>query len=220
MARLPGKTLKHHMISRSFMAGCLLGLAVFPTETSASSLTINNSALEVRWDGATGRFAMFAKPGQRNFVREGQLSAAGGVGKRITVTDKIFGRGPALEIVYANGSRDVIMVFPKLPLALVPVVVDTELFRFQPEKEATERACARSGRGDYANDHRHPLGRLVEEAMRAHLPALCAVLFRCKIAEHENFGPWVRPPDLPQDVDAVDLTAHTSSLEHRDGAAP
>ncbi len=93
----------------------LTGTTVLAQE---NQVAIQNASLAVNWDSAAGRFQLTARPTQRVFVKDGQFSAESGAAKVTTVSDRVFGQGQAIEVSYASGTRDRIMLFPNLPFAL------------------------------------------------------------------------------------------------------
>jgi hypothetical protein len=94
-----------------------LALAAGAVLAQAQPVTIENAALIATFDA--GRFTLTAKPSRLVFLKDGQLSAAGGTAKVVPVTDKTFGLGQALEVAYPEGQRDTIALFPNLPFALI-----------------------------------------------------------------------------------------------------
>ena len=93
----------------------LTGISLLAGE---NSVTIHNHFLTVRFDAASGRYSLTAKPSGRDFVREGELSATGGLARIVTTRNDAFGRGQAIEVSYPDGHRDAIQLFPNLPFAL------------------------------------------------------------------------------------------------------
>lgn len=80
---------------------------------------IENGTLKLEFQSPGGSFRLIHKPTQRAFVSAGALSRAGGVAAEKEVTDKTFGIGRAVDVSYPDGSKDCIMLFPKLPFALL-----------------------------------------------------------------------------------------------------
>jgi hypothetical protein len=97
---------------------CALGL---PTTATAQPLfnVIENETLKLEFQSPGGSFKLIHKPTQRAFVTTGTLSRNGGVAAEKDVADKTFGAGRAVEVSYPDGSKDSIMVFHKLPFALI-----------------------------------------------------------------------------------------------------
>ena len=92
-------------------------LAAMTAPAQDKLLTIQNTALEAKLDAASGRFSLTAKPAQRVFVQDGQLTAGGGAAKVVAVTDKTFGAGQAIEVTRPGAGSDSILVFPGVPFA-------------------------------------------------------------------------------------------------------
>jgi hypothetical protein len=86
---------------------------------NASRLTIDNEFLtvEMREDGSG--VTMSAKITQQAFLTDGSFNASGGTAKIVAVSEKKFGAGKGIQISYASGDYDLVMVFPKLPFALI-----------------------------------------------------------------------------------------------------
>ena len=82
-------------------------------------LLIDNEMLTaaVRPDGSG--LMISDKASQRAFITDGSFNAAGGTAKIIDVSEPKFGAGKGIHIAYTNGDFDVVMVFPKLPFALI-----------------------------------------------------------------------------------------------------
>jgi hypothetical protein len=97
----------------------LAGLLATPLLARTAELTITNELLTARWTDDPPRLSLRASASGREFLREATLSTSGGVARITTASDKTFGAGQAIEISYPNGRRDVVMLFPKLPFALV-----------------------------------------------------------------------------------------------------
>lgn len=82
-------------------------------------LIIENESLEVTENPQSARFSISYKLPRRNFATGGSFNANGGTAKVIRISDDNFGSGQAIEVSYPTGDRDLIMLFPKLPFALV-----------------------------------------------------------------------------------------------------
>ena len=105
------------MLRTTFIS--FLSLLTLPLVSSAAALTISNETLVVNWSSDPAQLSINARNSERDFLKDGKLSAAGGTGKLSAVSDKTFGAGQAIEITYPNGNRDAVMLFPKLPFALL-----------------------------------------------------------------------------------------------------
>ena len=86
---------------------------------SASPLLIENELLEVTASPDSGHIGIAHKPSKRVFATDGSFNESGGTAKVITISDDTFGSGKAIEVSYPTGDRDLIMLFPKLPFALI-----------------------------------------------------------------------------------------------------
>jgi hypothetical protein len=89
------------------------------TNPSAKPLIIDNEFLEVSLLPESNRFAITHKLSQRAFIVDGSFNTGEGTAKIATVSEKKFGTGAALQITYPGGDYDVVMLFPKLPFALI-----------------------------------------------------------------------------------------------------
>src|SRR5580693_2714131 len=89
-------------------------LAALLTFAFARAQTIRNDTFEVTINDGTftisERFA--------TIVRNGTLRARGSV-RVVASTDRTFGTGQALEVTYANGDTDSILLFPRIPFVLL-----------------------------------------------------------------------------------------------------
>ncbi|MBU6402231.1 MAG: alpha-galactosidase [Verrucomicrobia bacterium] len=108
-----------HSVRRFAACLCCLTLASVAGAASDPRLVIQNAALRVEFDPATSRFALTDRVTHRTFVRDGRLSGDRGVARVVTVTDRIFGRGQAIDVVYPDGNGDGISVYRNLRFALV-----------------------------------------------------------------------------------------------------
>lgn len=107
------------MVTRFITLAGITACLGAPVFGQGKTLSIVNANVEAKFDVASGRFALTSKPTRQVFLKDGRLSGTNGTAKVVTVTDKTFGRGEAIEVSYANGSRDTIMLFPELPFALM-----------------------------------------------------------------------------------------------------
>jgi hypothetical protein len=90
----------------------------FAFTASAEQIRIQNAGLEATFDTISQRFTLTDRRSATVFIKDGRFSDAEGAAKSTEVTDKVFGRGQAIEVVQRNGNHDFIMVFPGLPFAL------------------------------------------------------------------------------------------------------
>jgi hypothetical protein len=80
---------------------------------------IENTALKAQYISPGGYFLLIDKPSQRSFISLGTLSHGAGVATVTNVADKTFGAGQAIELSYADGSKDWIAIFPNLQFVLL-----------------------------------------------------------------------------------------------------
>jgi hypothetical protein len=106
------------MITRLTALAGGLALATMVCSTLGEPVVIHNATLEVQFDAGSGRFSLMAVPTQRTFLRDGRLSADAAATRIVTVTDRTFGRGQAIEVTSPKGDRDAVLLFPNLPFAL------------------------------------------------------------------------------------------------------
>jgi hypothetical protein len=85
----------------------------------AKALVIENELLEVSLLPESGRAAFTYKPTHRMFASDAGFNATGGTARVVGVSDKLYGVGKAIQISYASGDFDLIMLFPKLPFAFI-----------------------------------------------------------------------------------------------------
>lgn len=85
---------------------------------SAEPSSIRNGLIEVTVEPDAGTFSLSSIPGRARFLTEGKLSSPARQSKTIEVTDKTFGKGQGIEVVFADGSREEVELFPGLPFAL------------------------------------------------------------------------------------------------------
>ena len=84
---------------------------------AGARISIANDQYVVSVRPAEGTFTVADKAGGRTFVTEGRLPG-GGTGKAIELSDKTFGNGRSIEVIQADGNRDVIALFPATPFVL------------------------------------------------------------------------------------------------------
>jgi hypothetical protein len=85
----------------------------------ASRLMIDNEFISVGVQLDGSGLAIGDKATQRAFITAGSFNAGGGMAKVVAVSEKKFGAGKGIQISYTNGEYDLVMVFPKLPFALI-----------------------------------------------------------------------------------------------------
>jgi len=92
----------------------LLGL--LPCEVWAGSpLTLDNEFYSISIDTAKGGFSITSKPAGKTVLVDGKLSGSGGTARLTAAGDKRMGRGCGAEIVYPDGQREVVALYPGLP---------------------------------------------------------------------------------------------------------
>src|SRR4051812_44006596 len=74
-------------------------------------LGIQTDLLEAKWNSESGRLTLSSTVTGRDFLSDGNFNVPGGSGRIISVSDKAFGRGQAIDIVYPSGDRNVVMLF-------------------------------------------------------------------------------------------------------------
>lgn len=80
-------------------------------------MAIENESLAFRWNAATARFTLTAKPSQRAVVVDGRLGGAG----RAMLADArhaTFGKGRSVVVARPDGTIDTVSLFAGLPFAL------------------------------------------------------------------------------------------------------
>ena len=98
--------------------------ATSSTSTSAvlpntKPVTISGDTLTATFSPDSSRLTLTEKSSGRVFLRDGNFNTTGGTAKIISASDEKFGSGQGIEISYPNGDSDVVMLFPKLPFALI-----------------------------------------------------------------------------------------------------
>ena len=86
---------------------------------NAAPLAIANELLAVTVQPDGNGLTISDKASQRVFLTDGNFNTSGGTAKVIDVSEKKFGAGRGIQISYTNGDYDLVMVFPKLPFALI-----------------------------------------------------------------------------------------------------
>jgi hypothetical protein len=82
------------------------------------TLDIENELLRVAVRANGDGLEITDKASRRTFIT-GDFNANGGTAKIVTLSEKKFGAGKGIQISYPNGDYDLVMVFPKLPFALI-----------------------------------------------------------------------------------------------------
>jgi hypothetical protein len=86
---------------------------------TAQRLSIENELLtvSVRPDG--NGLMITNKASHQAFITDGNFNNSGGTASAMAVSDNKFGKGQGIQISHMNGEYDLVMVFPKLPFALI-----------------------------------------------------------------------------------------------------
>ncbi len=98
-----------------FAALCFLALGV-PLQAPAA--TIETASFVVEFDAESHRFSLHHQPTQRTFVRSGMFTNGDGKATITAVEHPVLGKAQAIEIVWPNGNRDRIAIYPKLDFVL------------------------------------------------------------------------------------------------------
>jgi len=101
------------------VVACLASLLPASLPAQLRDLSIASDTLTVKWRSDSTRVSISDKSSGREFLKDGKLSNVGGQARVVTVNDHTFGAGQAIEVSYPNGNRDSVMLFPRLPFALV-----------------------------------------------------------------------------------------------------
>jgi hypothetical protein len=99
-------------------AACLVIVAGFAHGRADGPVQVRTAQLAVQYDPATGHIAVTAHGQVRPFFHNARLNASKGKARVVTLTDRTFGKGQAIEVPYRDGSRDQVMLFPTLPFVL------------------------------------------------------------------------------------------------------
>jgi hypothetical protein len=84
-----------------------------------TQVQIQTAQLHVRYEPATGRFSIASsKATATPFVKEGKLNDKKGTARVVTVMDRTFGKGQAIEVSYPGGNSDQVLLFAELPFVL------------------------------------------------------------------------------------------------------
>jgi hypothetical protein len=107
-----------HFRIRILLVVAVCALPATPAQAADKKPNIHNEALLVTCDDQ-GLFTVQTQPSGKVWVANGRLHHSGGQAAVVAVTDPIFGAGQALEVASAGGTRDRIMLFPRLPFVLI-----------------------------------------------------------------------------------------------------
>ena len=101
-----------------------LAIALFLPLAASSSiradgkLKIENGLYTVEFDSTRGDFSIQHKPSGKTFAKDGKFDGTAGSATELSVSDKIFGNGRAIEVRYANGNRNTVALYDSLPFVL------------------------------------------------------------------------------------------------------
>ncbi len=87
--------------------------------SDAKSLVIDNELLTVEVKPPGNWLTISDKASQKAFITDGNFGTSGGTAKIVDVSDPQFGAGKGIRVFYTNGDFDLVVVFPKLPFALI-----------------------------------------------------------------------------------------------------
>jgi len=105
---------------RTLLTSALLLIGLMSDlQAQLQPILIQNETVRVYYAPATGQFTLTAIQSGRTFALQGSLAGVSGEAKTVTVTDRTFGAGQAIKWRDADGAGGKIMVFPKLPFALL-----------------------------------------------------------------------------------------------------
>jgi len=112
-------------------AGCIVtalfllrgGVGAMSFSPAAASVRIDNAQYQVEYQAAQGEFQILHKPSGRTFARHGRFENGCGTAAVKSVSDKTFGKGQGIEVVYSNGCADVLALYPDLPFVLFTTVL-------------------------------------------------------------------------------------------------
>lgn len=119
------KTGTSNMNNRKFlvvlMGAVLFGMVaqVAVQGAGAKPKSIQNEFVKVTYDPQSQSFTLADKGTGNIFAADGYLVGAQGIPKVVSVKDPIFGQGEAIEIVGSGEVQGSLLVFPKLPFALI-----------------------------------------------------------------------------------------------------
>jgi len=82
-------------------------------------LAISNDLLEAKLSPDSTHLTLTDISSGRVFLHDGNFNATSSIAKIVSVSDPKFGSGQGIEISYPNGDSDIVMLFPKLPFALI-----------------------------------------------------------------------------------------------------
>ena len=98
----------------------VMGVAIrWPVVLQAGEpLTIENHFCAVEFDTTKGEFSIRHKPSGKMFVKYGVFEERDGTAAVQATAHPKFGQGQGIEIVYPNGNRNMLALYPDLPFAV------------------------------------------------------------------------------------------------------
>ena len=119
--------------SDSFLAFTTVGLATALSATG--TLSVENDRYTLEYDTETCILTASVKGAETPFVSHAVLSQPLGAASVIAVSDRVWGSGKAIEIVYSDGSKDWVILYAKSPF----IVMQTILSNSTPEDATVNR---------------------------------------------------------------------------------
>ena len=106
-----------HSLALLGAAGLLLA-GLLPAQ-AATPVVVQNETVRVSYDAARGRFTLARRADGHPFVINGTLAGLIGPAEAVNIRDAHFGAGRAIVVTSADGRVGRLMVFPRLPFALL-----------------------------------------------------------------------------------------------------
>jgi hypothetical protein len=99
---------------------CLLGMGLLTTTAHARIDKIENSKLSVSFDSTAHTFSVVDRSTGLRFLESGQLlDAPVASTSLLSCRDAVFGKGRQILILYSEGSRSALELYPELPFLLI-----------------------------------------------------------------------------------------------------
>lgn len=83
--------------------------------SARAATTIENDRYKVDIEAGDGTFTVEVKPSGKTILTAGKLSGKGGTAKTLELDDRNFGKGHGVEITHADGNRELVALYEKLP---------------------------------------------------------------------------------------------------------
>jgi hypothetical protein len=84
----------------------------------AEPFHIENNVYSVTVNPADSSFSVQSRDSGKTVLSAGKLSGTGGTAKVLPLTDKTFGAGNGIEVIYPDGNRETVALYPGLPFVL------------------------------------------------------------------------------------------------------